>query len=471
MQRKIKLVLGLVFAFLVILDLLQILWLFNNYDKERKQYAQTLSSAIGEASFRYQLLNIRKKGNEAATFYIISSNDTIANEYLKLPGKEKVIFEARQISLDSIEGGLGHSQLIQMQTRKTFDLKIFDSLFKASLSKKEIYVSYILDTFTNPAQTKKHVARKKGGDVIPSKAEYPIRHKDYPVTTSSMLINTYGNVFVYASFRPYPQFILKKMLWPLISSLFIFLITNLALVFVIKTLRQQKKLNEIKNDFINNMTHELRTPITIATSAIDAILNHHGLEDKEKARSYLQTSKGELLHLDHLVEKILNIAIEDKNDLELKFEKVNIRSLFSTIIDNHALTAVKKVKFKLNADANLEVFADKMHIANALNNIIDNAIKYSKESVRVDIDCSMEDNKVLICIKDNGIGINKEHLDQIFDPFFRVPHGNLHDVKGFGLGLSYVKNVIEKHGGTIEVESNHQQGSIFILTLPINQSI
>ncbi|HEX8332386.1 MAG TPA: HAMP domain-containing sensor histidine kinase [Segetibacter sp.] len=471
MQRKITLVLGLVLTFLIIIDLLQVLWLYNNYNEERKQYSQTLSSAIGEASFKYQLLNLKKNGNEAATFYIISSNDTINHEYLNEAGKDKISFEARQISIDSIEGGLGRSQLVQMQTRKIFDLKTFDSLFKASLSKKGIDVPYILDTFSNPAQTRKRVPQKKGGDVVASKAKYPTKHKDYPVTSSSMLVNTYGNVFVYASFKPYPQFLFKKMFWPLISSLLIFLLTNFALVYVIKTIRQQKKLNEIKNDFINNMTHELRTPITIATSAIDAILNHHGLEDKEKARSYLQTSKGELLHLDHLVEKILNIAIEDKNDLELHYEKVDIRSLLSTIIDNHTLTAGKKLEFNINADVNIEVVADKMHLANALNNIIDNAIKYSKNSVRVDIACSINDEKAIIIIKDNGIGIEKEYLTQIFHPFFRVPHGNLHDVKGFGLGLSYVKKVIEKHGGTIEVESNPQQGSIFTLSLPINQAI
>jgi signal transduction histidine kinase len=467
MQRRITLVLGLVFLFLIAIDLLHILWLYQNYAEEKEAYAQELSGSIGQAAFDYQRLTIRRQGNRTATFYIVSSKDSVSYRLTGSDAKQQLLFTADSLAIDSIEGGLGHSQLVQMQTRKTFDLAVFDSLFKSALHDKGIQAPYILDTFSNPAQTQKRPPGKNS-KLIPTKATYPTRHKDYPVTTSSMLVNTYGDLFVYASFKPYPQAIFRKLFWPLLGSLALFIIVNGALVYVIRTIQQQKKLHEIKNDFINNMTHELRTPITIATSAIDAILNHHGLQDTEKARYYLETSKGELLHLDHLVEKILNIAIEDKNDLVLHPEKVDLKTMFSTLTDNHTLTAGKEVHFDLTIEAGMELTADKMHLSNAFNNIIDNAIKYSGNPVRVAIHCATATGKAVITIEDDGNGIAPTYLAEIFQPFFRVPHGDLHTIRGFGLGLSYVKKVIEKHGGATEVKSTLHEGSTFIISLPFN---
>lgn len=464
MQQKVKWVLVLIISFLIVIDALQMVWLYNNYKEEKVQYERILTNAIGQATASYQLHKIRNMAYHAAPIYVVSSNSPINLQQ----NDNEVIFTAPSIKVDEIEGALAHSQRVQIQTRNEFDIKLFDSLFKDRLAENKIHAAYLLDTSAVPQAGNPGAASKARG-LVATKAQYPDRHNDYPVRTAAMLVNTYGNLFVYASFQAYPQFIYRKMFWPLVTSLFIFIVTNLAFIFVVKTIRQQKKINEIKNDFINNMTHELRTPITVATTAIDAILNHHGWDDRTKTRSYLATSKAELLHLDHLVEKILNIAVEDNNDLQLTFEKINVRQLLSTIVENHKLIAPKEARFYLDADDSLEIRGDRLHLANAINNVIDNAVKYSNDTVAIHINCSIEKEELTIAITDNGIGIEKEYLPQLFQPFSRVPKGDLHDIKGFGLGLSYVKKIIEKHGGHVEVRSNPRNGSAFTLFIPTNK--
>jgi signal transduction histidine kinase len=216
------------------------------------------------------------------------------------------------------------------------------------------------------------------------------------------------------------------------------------------------------------MTHELRTPITVASSAIDVLLNHRGLSDQLKTRKYLQASKEELLHLDHLVEKILNLAVEDKDDIKLNYEKLNLKHIFSTLVKNHSLIHSKEVNFHLDLNPiDNDIYLDRLHFSNALNNIIDNAIKYTKAPVDIHINGTMNQTELQLSIGDNGPGIEKEHQAAIFEPFYRVPTGDLHNVKGFGLGLSYVKKIIQKHGGSIDIKSQYGKGSTFIITIPM----
>lgn len=261
----------------------------------------------------------------------------------------------------------------------------------------------------------------------------------------------------------------KVILWQTASSLLTFITTNLVLWYVIRTIKQQKKINEIKYDFISNMTHELKTPITIATSAIDAVLNHHGMEDKERAKLFLQTANDELRNLNTLIDRILNLSVASRLEIKLTLESVNLIVLLQLLIENHQLTARKKVDFDFIAQTQpVIVNADRLHLANALNNVLDNAIKYAQERVFIRIACNSVGKKAMISIQDNGIGIDRKYITEIFDPFFRVPHGNLYSVKGHGLGLSYVKNIIELHDGSIEVQSKLHKGSSFVIFLPVN---
>jgi signal transduction histidine kinase len=236
---------------------------------------------------------------------------------------------------------------------------------------------------------------------------------------------------------------------------------------MLRTILKQKRLSEVKNDFINNMTHELKTPIATVSAAVEALQNFNALSDQRKTQTYLDISKNELQRLSDLVEKVLHIAAEEKEDVELFREETDLNEIIDNILSNHQLKANKLIQVRYDNNlAGKSVLIDKVHLGNAINNLVDNAIKYSKEPVQLYIQTSLENGILKIKVKDNGIGIPRVYHHNIFDKFFRVPTGDLHNVKGFGLGLSYVQKIVTMHGGSIHVHSEPDKGSEFTIIIP-----
>jgi two-component system, OmpR family, phosphate regulon sensor histidine kinase PhoR len=280
-------------------------------------------------------------------------------------------------------------------------------------------------------------------------------------------INPIRNLFARASFETPTFFLLRRMGWLLGGSVLLLLLTTGCFLFMLSTILRQKKLSEVKNDFINNMTHELKTPIATVTAAVEALQHFGALNDPKKTQSYLTISHNNLQRLSDLVEKVLTLAVEEKKELVLTPERIKPSELINQVLGNHQLKADKPVDFEVDSEPSEEpVWVDRFHITNALNNLIDNAIKYSNESVTIRLTSRKHDRVWHLSVKDNGIGIPQPYQSAIFDRFFRVPTGNLHSVKGFGLGLSYVRQVIEKHGGLIDVRSEPGVGSEFRLCIP-----
>jgi signal transduction histidine kinase len=216
------------------------------------------------------------------------------------------------------------------------------------------------------------------------------------------------------------------------------------------------------------MTHELKTPIATVYAAVEAMQNFNALNDQKKTQNYLDISKQELQRLSDLVEKVLHIASEENEEIEIFREETDLNEVIDSIITNHQLKTNRPVQFRYdNLLGDRLVFVDRTHISNAISNLVDNAIKYSGDHPAVSIRCSIENGILTIRVKDNGIGIPRMYQENIFDAFFRVPTGNLHNVKGFGLGLSYVKKIIMLHGGTITVTSEQEKGSEFIIHIPL----
>ena len=228
---------------------------------------------------------------------------------------------------------------------------------------------------------------------------------------------------------------------------------------------KQKSLEEMKSDFTNNITHELKTPVAVAYAANDALLNFDAGNDPERRREYLEISQGQLEKLEGMIEQILSMSMESRKTFELKRETIELKPLLQTLADQHTLSAGKPCDINVNVDNGLVLDADRFHLSNIVSNLIDNAIKYSGDSVHIDITAKATDEGTEIRFRDNGIGIAPDKQKRIFDKFYRVPTGNIHDVKGYGLGLYYAKTMVEKHGGTIEVSSTPGKGSEFILTL------
>ena len=258
------------------------------------------------------------------------------------------------------------------------------------------------------------------------------------------------------SYLVYPTFILVA----LIIGIF---------AYTIAIILKEKKLSTIKNDFINNMTHELKTPISTISLAAqmlrDNSLNNTTTSIDRISGVIFDESK----RLSMQVEKVLQMAIFNEGRLKMKFKNFDMHELISTVIQNFEIRVHSdngKITFLPNA-TDYTIYGDHVHITNVLFNLLDNAVKYSKENPEIEVMTENHKNKLVVSVKDHGIGIAKEHQKQIFERFYRVPTGNLHDVKGFGLGLHYVYKIIEAHNGTIEVESALNKGTTFIINFPI----
>lgn len=263
-------------------------------------------------------------------------------------------------------------------------------------------------------------------------------------------------------------FALRKMWSQLLVSLLLVGLTIFSFALLLRTLVQQRKLTQIKNDFISNITHELKTPIATVSVAIEALRNFDALHDPEKTKEYLAISSNELQRLSFLVDKVLKLSMFEKHQVELKEEVVDLSQLVKDVVGSMKLQ-FEKYKAQVNVQIQgyrFEVEADRLHITSVLFNLLDNALKYSKENPSIHIELKEENERILLRVTDNGIGIPAEYHKKIFEKFFRVPAGDTHNVKGYGLGLSYVAYVIQRHYGSIDVESQPGIGSRFIIKLP-----
>jgi len=262
----------------------------------------------------------------------------------------------------------------------------------------------------------------------------------------------------------------KQMLWP-IALAFIFTLLLLAsLLLIINSLLHHKKLSAIKTDFINNMTHEFKTPIATIQLATDSVMTEEILYQPERIEYFMRLIKGENKRMNALVERILQMAQLEKKSFSLIKSDVDMHQLIEAVVENSKLKIEQNgSEIKLNLKAKNAILSiDEMHMTNVLFNLIDNAIKYRSGELLVEISTRISNKHFVITIKDNGQGMSKNTVSHIFDKFFRLTEGNIHTVKGYGLGLSYVKVIIDKHKGQIQVQSEVGIGSQFEISLPLN---
>jgi two-component system phosphate regulon sensor histidine kinase PhoR len=269
------------------------------------------------------------------------------------------------------------------------------------------------------------------------------------------------------------NFVLKSLRWRIITSVAFTIIILLAFYLTVKTMLRQKKLGKIKNDFINNMTHEFKTPIATISLAVDAMRNEKVIQDREKMGYFSGIIKEENQRMNRQVETILKASQLERQEVDLNLKPVHVHEVIRDVVDNFTLQLEDKhgkVEMDLNAKNDL-ISADEVHFSNLVNNLVDNAVKYAKDNTPPLIKLSTQSNgkNLVMKIEDNGIGMNRETIKRVFERFYRAHTGNVHNVKGFGLGLSYVKTMVEAHAGDIKAESTLGKGSTFTLDLPLKK--
>ena len=272
----------------------------------------------------------------------------------------------------------------------------------------------------------------------------------------------------YLDLNSYGLLPIGKMWFELLMAILLLGVLSTAFYYILNSLYRQNQLIQIKNDLISNITHELRTPIFTVSVALEALENFNAIDNPERTKEYLNISKAELNRLSLLVDKVLKTSMFEEKIAALQVERVNLRALIHNIQDSLKLM-LEKFDAELIVEASKNEYwidADKIHLTNVIYNLIDNALKYNDKKPKILIELSEEGKTLILKVSDNGIGIEPKYKDKLFERFFRVPTGNQHNVKGYGLGLNYVAGVIKKHGGTIKVHSKVGEGTSFEIILP-----
>jgi two-component system, OmpR family, phosphate regulon sensor histidine kinase PhoR len=336
---------------------------------------------------------------------------------------------------------------------------LIDTLLKQEFASKGISIDYEFGVFS-PDRNK--VVLEKTGNYHD---ELLFKGFSFPLFSGSA-ISTRDFLLVY--FPQQSKYNLQS-LWMMMSvSLLLVLTIIAAFSYSVFTIIRQRKLSELKNDFINNMTHEFKTPISTISLACQALSDKDIPRTNEMYNDYIQIIGDENHRLGEMAEKILQTAILEKGNLHLRPEAIDMHSLISDAIHKIAIQIEIRdgvINQSLTAKHSL-IKADKVHLSNVIFNLLDNANKYSPRKPQIMVSTADADGGIYISINDKGMGISKANQKKIFDKLYRVPTGDVHNVKGFGLGLSYVKFIIEKHGGSIQVESEPGKGSTFTLFLP-----
>ncbi len=268
-----------------------------------------------------------------------------------------------------------------------------------------------------------------------------------------------GELTYYAYISPLTKNIFGEMSGVIVTSALIAIVLTFGFWYLLHVIKRLRTIEEMKDDFTNNMTHELKTPIAIAYAANDSLLQFPDPTDEKRTKKYLSAALEQLSKLAGLVENILAMSMERRKHLVMAKERVNLREILMSVVEQQRLRADKACEITLDCHEDVTVEADPTHFSNVIGNLIDNSIKYSGDVVSIDIRAG----RAGVSVADNGNGIPAKSLPDIFNKFYRVPHGDRSDVRGYGIGLFYVKSIVEKHGWSIEVESRVGKGSIFTI--------
>lgn len=470
MKNSLRISLVLMFISMALLAAFQAWWLYKSYREEQQTLDVRTNILFRETLYEMQASKIRLDSSLLRRIH--SPDDAIG-----------VVNSLHTMWRDSSDNGRRKSTMIVSMDKtvgrrrdsgvKTFVRygpdRVFDVLLGAESPKDTLKMDEIKAAFAEALKEEdlnipfnvikgtaviQEMHASSGPSRIPLQLPNVTVGFMYPVTYKLQL----GNTFPY---------LMAQISSQLMFSLFLLALTVLSFLMLYRSLLAQKKLAGIRNDFISNITHELKTPIATVSVAIEALKNFNALHDPQKTSEYLDISQNELQRLSLLVDKVLKLSMFENKAIELKPEPLDLKAVVDEVSTSMRLQLEKyKAQLSVETEGDTSLRGDRLHLTSVIFNLLDNALKYSKAYPSIRIEIKEAGEQVHLTMIDNGIGIAPEYRQKIFEKFFRVPAGDTHNSKGYGLGLSYVAHVVQKHNGTIEVESQPGIGSRFLLKLP-----
>jgi len=488
--QKYKWILYLIVITIITTIAIQFYWNFKNYEENKQRVANEIQLSLDNAVEEYysslaksNFFSIIKNDDEQT---VSNANNQPSNTLLsRLKNRIKAQkFTKSKLSISSIEissdenfspENMDSLMLSSSKITSHFNNKKATDSVKLVTTLKPILISFLeqnldyhkIDSLIEQQLSKKGIALKtsfhhiKNDTLFKQTKDVALVDKQFSVTSKSTYLKDSEAFELYYS---NPNFeALKRGFGGIFLSLLLSLLIISCLFYLLKIIQQQKELAAIKNDLISNITHEFKTPIATVSTAIEAIENFNVIDDKQKTQKYLTMSAVQLKKLHQMVEKLLETATLDSEQLMLKKETLDVVAMTEKLVNKYQLLSKNKTLiFSSNLQPiylNIDVF----HFENVISNLIDNAIKYGGSTIEIHINSILK--SVEISIADDGDGIEKNQQEKVFDKFYRVPKGNTHDVKGFGIGLYYCKKIVEKHRGILVLSSNNNQ-TIFKITLP-----
>ena len=438
MKRIFPIITVLILLSLLGIIFFQILWIKGSLETEEQKFNDHVSVATTQAAEDL----MEQKGNLVPLMK--KNNGFFPSEKLQLEIFKPTI--VKRYSKDEIKGII----------RAAFDKKGLKkvpfefAIIPTTLMGEEVQSENFFRLYSDSANNKMHVIQ----------LESPGGSLSEGISPQELLMITVPHA---------KSFIWNSMTWFIIGAILFTVIIVAAFFLTVRALLKQKKLSEIKSDFINNMTHEFKTPLATISLAVDALKNEKVIGNREKMDYFTGIIKEENKRMNKQVETILQAALLDKQEVELNLKMMHAHDLITSALNNiHLHVEEKKGRLEVNMEAEKDMLmADEVHFTNLISNLLDNAVKYSQDNLVIKLTTNNTGKHFLLKIEDNGIGMSKETVSRIFEKFYRAHTGNLHNVKGFGLGLSYVKTMVDAHHGIIKAESTLGKGSTFFISMPL----
>ncbi len=460
----------------------QVYWMQKLYAQEWAELRKETDLAFRDAVYKLQMRRFSQdtfftKHDLPPNLFLLNMLDSLRTPFVDSfdpgpvsGGKRKLTISIQAFDTDTVGPGVqdrlfstdsGASHVMRyFNSRKDSESPLsvaqIDSAYKIELAKSHINVPFRIERIQGP----------------PAQLDQPPPDK---LQTNFLYVGLSKAYAYQASFGSPVRYILGRMGWPMALGLFLFGFTAMAFVVLYRNLQQQQRLAQYKNDFISNMTHELKTPISTIKVAVEALRHFDALDDPKRTREYLEISALELQRLSMLVDKVLKLSQFENKEIELQLTVFDLRELAAEVIAEMRLPFEKAgAVVQLTAgqtgatagEGRFDIRGDRAHLSSVISNLLDNALKYSRERPVITVNIAKEDGMVVLSVTDNGIGIPAVYLGRVFDKFFRVPSGDHHNIKGYGLGLNYVHDIVRIHKGSIGLDSKEGKGSTFTIKLP-----